>query len=132
MACDELGAYLRKRHEGELDESQADHGRRSQRKRKQKQQQQPPLRPDAKTLNAYLGRILGFMSFRYYEACALFELIPAWLRFLTRYDLLEEETRQETLQELSGIKGYLSQIVSKQISDPLPQENLTDWPYEPK
>lgn len=132
MACDELAKYLGQRREGELDKSEADHGRRSRRKRKQKQQQRPPLRPDAKTLNVYLDRLLGFMAFRYYEACALFELIPIWLRFLTKYDLLEEETRQETLQKLSGIKGNLNQIVSKQISDPLPQENLADWPYEPK
>lgn len=132
MACDELAKYLGQRREGELDKSEADHGRRFRRKRKQKQQQRPPLRPDAKTLNVYLDRLLGFMAFRYYEACALFELIPIWLRFLTKYDLLEEETRRETLQELSGIKGHLTQIVGKQISDPLPQENLADWPYEPK
>jgi hypothetical protein len=77
-----------------------------------------------------MARLMGFMSFRYYEVAALFELMPVWLRFLTKYDLLDEETRQWVVQSLSYLKGYLVQIADSQLSDPAVKENLSDWPSE--
>jgi hypothetical protein len=77
-----------------------------------------------------MARLLGFMSFRYYEAAALFELMPVWLRFLTKYDLLDEETRRWVVQSLSYLKGHLVQIADSQLSDPAVKENLSDWPSE--
>ncbi len=114
MAHDELSRYLAQRREGELDEFQH------------------PLCPDAKTLDQFLTQLVGFLSFQYYEAFALFELVPVWLRFLAKYELLDEETRQKTVQELSYIRGHLIQATENNISDPAVLENLTDWPYEPR
>ena len=133
MMTDELEDYFELRHKGELDETGSDYGRRKNRKRKQKTKQivsNHPLCPDAPTLDTFMARLMGFMSFRYYEGAALFELMPAWLRFLTKYDLLDEETRQWVGQSLSYLKGYLVQIADSQLSDPAVKENLKAWPYE--
>jgi hypothetical protein len=133
MVSDELGNYFALRHKGELNETGNDYGRRKNRKRKQKTKlivSSYPLCPDAPTLDTFMARLMGFMSFRYYEVAALFELMPVWLRFLTKYDLLDEETRQWVVQSLSYLKGYLVQIADSQLSDPAVKENLSDWPSE--
>jgi hypothetical protein len=133
MVCDELEDYFELRHQGELDETGSNDGRRKNRKRKQKTKlivSSYPLCPDAPTLDTFMARLMGFMSFRYYEVAALFELMPVWLRFLTKYDLLDEETRQWVVQSLSYLKGYLVQIADSQLSDPAVKENLSDWPSE--
>ncbi|MFZ0544020.1 MAG: hypothetical protein WAM60_01185 [Candidatus Promineifilaceae bacterium] len=131
MVVDELKNYFELRHKGELDKTVNDDGRRRKRKRKQRNKQivsDHPLCPDAATLDTFMARLMGFMSFRYYEAAALFELMPVWLRFLTKYDLLDEETRQWVVQSLSYLKGHLVQIADSQLSDPAVKENLLDWP----
>lgn len=133
MARDELDRYLIQRRQGELDETGDDYGRRSKRRRKRKTKHgvtQHPLCPDAQTLDKYMAQLMGFMSFQYYKAFALFELIPTWLRFLTKYDILDEENEQQTVQALSYLKGYLIQIADNHLSDPAVKENLMEWPYE--
>ena len=133
MARDELSGYISQRHAGELDEYdeyEADYDRRPKRKRRKKSYH--ALCPDAQTLDRYLALRVGFMSFRHYEAFALFELLPAWLRFLTKYELLDEETRRQTVNELSYIKDHLRLFATNSITDPALQNNLADWPYEPQ
>ncbi len=130
MARDELSRYFSLRRQGELDDAEPEYGRRPKRNTR-KQSTSHPFCPDAQTLDRYLAQhLLGFLSFQYYEAAALFELIPVWLRFLTKYGLLDGETRQQTLKELGYLKGYLIQIAAKAVSNPAMQENLADWPYE--
>lgn len=129
MARDNLADYVMQRYKGHLDDSDPGYGR----KRKQSKgntSPQNPFCPDAKTLDRYMAQIVGFMSFRFYEAFALYELIPAWLRFLTQYNLLTEEARQQTLDDLRYLKAYLILIADKQITDPTVRENLAGWPYE--
>ncbi len=108
MVRDNLADYVMRRYEGQLDNSDPGYGRkRKQSKRKTKTSSQNPFCPDAKTLDMYMAQIMGFMSFRFYEAFALYELIPTWLRFLTQYNLLTEETRQQTLAQLRYMKKDL-------------------------
>jgi hypothetical protein len=134
MVGDQVSRYLAARLEGELDvvENDFDYGRHAKRRRKRKTQQMPshPLCPDARTLDRFMAKLMGFMSFRYYEAYALFELIPAWLRFLTKYNLLEEEAQRQTTKALTYLKDPLIQIADKQLFDPAVKENLKNWPYE--
>ncbi|MCP4418401.1 MAG: SEC-C domain-containing protein [Chloroflexi bacterium] len=132
MFDEQLSRYLAQRRDGELGKSGSGHGRRSKKRhRRRKNKNQHPLCPDAQTLDQFMAQLMGFMSFQYYEACALFELTPAWLRFLIKHNLLDEETQQETIISLSYIKKHLIEIVDKQLSDPTMKENLVDWPYEP-
>jgi hypothetical protein len=133
MVGEQLSRYFTLRHEGELEEVEDDYGRSPQRRRQRKPKKdgsQHPLCPDARTLDRFMAQSMGFLSFHHYEMSALFELIPTWLRFLRKYDLLEAETQQQTVQALSYLKGPLSEIAGKQISDPAVKENLMDWPYE--
>jgi hypothetical protein len=69
------------------------------------------------------------MSFCHYEAFALFELLPAWLRFLTKYALLDEETQWQTIKELSYLKDHLILFATNSMTDLALQYNLADWPY---
>ena len=125
MFDEQWSQYLAQRRDGELGKSGSGNGRRSKKRRRQrKHKQQHPLCPDAQTLDQFIAQLMGFISFQYYEACALFELIPAWLRFLFKYNLLDEETEQETITSLSYIKGHLIEIANKQLSDLAVQKNL--------
>jgi hypothetical protein len=77
MVCDELEDYFELRHQGELDETGSNDGRRKNRKRKQKTKEivsRYPLCPDGPSLDTFMVGLMGFMSFRYYEVAALFEL----------------------------------------------------------
>lgn len=131
IARDILSDYIVQRHEGKLDPSDVAHGRAKRRKKsKGETTPQNPFCPDAKTLDRYMAQLMGFMSFRFYETFALYELIPTWLRFLTQYNLLTEEARQQTLDDLRYLKAHLTSIADKQIDDPAIRENLAAWPYE--
>lgn len=133
MGSEELLSYFMERHEGKLDEVENDYGRRPQRRRRRKRKEdgsQHPLCPNARTLDRFIAQSIGFMSFRYYEMSALFELIPTWFRFLHKYNLLEKETQQQTVKALSYLKSHLIQIADKQLTDPAIKYNLMDWPYE--
>ena len=133
MVGEQLSRYFTLRHEGELDEVEDDDGRRPQRRHKRKPKQdisQHPLCPDAPTLDRFMAKSMGFLSFRHYEVSALFELIPAWFRFLTKYNLLEEETQQRTIKALSYLKDPLIEIADKRLFDPAVKEDLMDWPYK--
>src|SRR5262249_1629197 len=97
--------YILERHAGELEPSESpfDFGRRP------KVQKPPrpappapphPLCPDRATLDHFIGGMLGFISPQYYDAAATLELVPAWLRFLERHELLTAERRALGLNEL--------------------------------
>ena len=126
MAQQELAEYLIGQ---EKDSPGKNRLSRSRKQPGQTQGQPYSLYPDAKTLDPYLGELMGFLSFRFYEASALFELLPAWLRFLAKYNLLDESVHEKLLQSLNYLKDPLVQIVRQQLTDPLVEENLTGWPY---
>lgn len=126
MARQELADYLTSQEQGKLGDSRQSH---SHKRAGKKQGQHSPIYPEAKTLDRYLAEMMGFLSFRYYEASALFELMPAWLRFLAKHGLLDEKTGQQMLKSLNYLKGHLLEIARKQFADPLVEENLADWPY---
>jgi hypothetical protein len=128
-ARDELSSYISHRHAGELDEyDDYDYGRRPRRKKRSKTYY--ALRPDARTLDRYMAKLMGFMSFRYYEAFALFELLPTWLRFLTQYELLDEKTCLQAIKDMNYLKDPFIQIAANRVSDPALQQNVADWPYD--
>jgi len=129
MACDEINNYISQRHAGELDAENSNYEFGHRPKRKKRKKPYYALRPDAKTLDRYIAQLMGFMSFRYYETYALFELLPVWLRFLTKYGLLDEETRVQTIKEIAYIKEPLIEIATNKVSDPVLKSNMVEWPY---
>jgi hypothetical protein len=130
MARDEISNYISQRHARELEEEDFvyEFGRRPKRRRRKKAYY--ALRPDAKTLDRYMAKLMGLMSFRFYETYALFELIPVWLRFLTKYELLDEKTRVQTIREMNYLKDPIIEIATNQIIDPALKPNVVDWPYD--
>ncbi len=87
-----------------------------------------PLCPDTKTMDQFLGELLQLFTFRYYEAYALFEIIPVWLDFLTKNHLLEESAAKETLKSLGGLGKDLQRVADAQLHDPLLKTNIARWP----
>jgi hypothetical protein len=130
MVRDEISNYTSQRHARELEEEDFDYefGRRPKRRRRKKAYY--ALRPDAKTLDRYMAKLMGFMSFRFNETYALFELIPVWLRFLTKYELLDEKTHVQTISEMNYLKDPINKMATNQITDPALKPNVVDWPYD--
>ena len=131
MARDEINRYILQRHAGKLAENDFGFDRRpKRRKRKTPPKNHHVLCPDAKTLDRHIAQLMGFLSFCDYEAFALFELLPIWLRFLAKYELLDEDARLQTIEEMNYLKGSMMLIAKKKVTDPTLLQNVVDWPYD--
>jgi hypothetical protein len=64
---------------------------------------------------------------KYYKATALFELIPAWLRFLEARGLIDASRREATLSDLSGIRDDLLKLWETPDSDPVLRQAMERW-----
>lgn len=84
------------------------------------------LCPDRSSLDHYLAKLLGFLSSRYYEAVATFELVPAWLRFLESRRLIEADQRLQTLQALRGLDTDLLKVLQTN-PDPALARAVARW-----
>ena len=63
--------------------------------------------------------LIGFLSGRYYTAGAVLEAVPAWIRFLEKYDLLDGDQAKETLASLKKLAADWVKAVETVTSDPL-------------
>ena len=85
------------------------------------------LCPDRTTLDIYLGQLCNIFNPQYYKVAALFELIPAWLRFLEARGLIDGSRREATLSELSGVRDDLLKLGGIGESDPALQQAVEHW-----
>jgi hypothetical protein len=134
MVGEDLYSYLVQRSEGELSDgpSPFGNGRKRQRKKRGKQQwaarpEAAVLVPDRKTVDRFLGQMVGFLSFRYYEACAFYELLPVWLRFLKRYGLIDEEAHSWALNDLKELHSSMVELAETALDDRQVVQNLRAW-----
>lgn len=131
-----LVGYLVERAEGELEPRPGLlEDRRSWERRRPARQRPPshPLCPDRGTLDRYLASLLDFLSAQYFKVCALFTLLPAWLRFLEQRQLLSAEQRQKCLRELEGLHATLLKAMETAVvrsEDPTLVQDLKAWPKE--
>jgi hypothetical protein len=89
------------------------------------------LCPDRGTLDRYLASLVEFLSGRQHQAAALFELVPAWLRFLESRQLLTREQRLHTLQELRPLHGDLRPLYKGyEHTDPTLFRRFEAWDKE--
>jgi hypothetical protein len=72
-----------------------------------------PLCPDWATLDRYLARLMGFLSARVFPAAALFELTPAWLRFLQARGLLETDFANRVQQALAPLANDMRKAAGR-------------------
>ena len=141
MVREELYRYLVERSEGALSDdprpwpweqeqmwSRKKPRSKRRRKRRARYSQQSALIPDRQTVVRFLGEMGGFLSFRYYEACAFFELLPVWLRFLRRHGLIDEKAESQALGDLKGLHKNMIELAERALNDPQVAQNLRAWP----
>lgn len=130
MVREPLYLYFVQRSEGELSDGAERGGRRKRRHKRRRvpEREELVLFPDRRTLDRFLGEMLGFLSFRYYEASALVELIPVWLRFLRQQGLADEAREEAVLRDLQALRQQMVQVVEGAVPDPQVAENLKAWP----
>jgi hypothetical protein len=118
------------RHDGELEPAEPLLPL-SQRKKQKSIPHQPlhQLCPDRKSLDRFLGELLGFINPQHYKATATLELIPAWLRFLESRQLIDANQHQQTLAGLRGLDTEMLKVL-KNYPDPALREAMENWRSE--
>src|SRR5262249_24619837 len=89
-----------------------------------------PLCPERVTLDVHLAGLLGFLNGLYHTAAALFELMPAWLRFLESRRLIDAERRMKTVEELLPLHAQLLQVWTNYKDDPALLRAAQAWPAD--
>lgn len=86
-----------------------------------------PLCPERVTLDVCIGSMFGIMVAEMYKAAGLFEVIPAWLRFLQSKNLIDAEQRARTLEELRPMHAEVLKLMETFTEDPTPYRTLQSW-----
>jgi hypothetical protein len=123
LAREQLLKYLLERRVGELEPepgSQRAARGSARRGRKSRGSRPPahPLCPDARTLDRYLGELFNLFHLEHYKAAALFEMIPAWLRFLEARRLISGEQREQTTAGLRELYAQMIEVWETHFDDP--------------
>ncbi len=124
LAQQQIFEYLVKRSEGQLEPAAA---RRPQSRPKLVAGQQHPLCPDRGTFERFLVDLLQFLFAQPYKAAAVFELAPAWLRFLESRGLIDTTQRAATLAELRGLDTELLKYWDQHPADPALRAGTARW-----
>jgi len=114
IARDQIQRYIVKRRAGELNDAS---GRVGARPKARASAPVHLLCPDRDTLDRFLIGLLNFLGSQPYRAAALFEMLPAWLRFLEARELIDADQRVRTLRELDGMVPDLIEILDDYRSD---------------
>ena len=85
------------------------------------------LCPDRRTLDAYLSELLDPQQPLAYQATALFELLPAWLRFLDAQGLITSAQRYGVLEDIAPMQRELLRFMEQQAEDPALSRALKAW-----
>ena len=129
----ELFGYFLRRHEGDLDPRPSMLEQAMDPKLKLPKPPRPahPLCPERVTLEVHLAGLMGMMSGRYYAAAALFQAMPAWLRFLESRRLIDAGTSKKVSAELLPLHATLLGVWKKYTDDPLLHLQEQAWPASP-
>ena len=116
----ELYRYFVRRNEGDLDPRPSMLEQAMNPKLKLPKPPRPahPLCPEAVTLEVHLALMMGMMSGRYYAAAALFQAMPAWLRFLESRRLIDAGTGRKVAAELLPLHATLLRVWEQYTDDP--------------
>jgi hypothetical protein len=89
-----------------------------------------PLCPDCATLDVFLGGLVGYLNGLFHAAAAVFQAVPAWLRFLESRRLIDGDLRQKTANELLPLHLTLSRIWQTYEDDPTLDRQEQAWPAD--
>ena len=126
----ELFRYFSERHEGNLDPKPSMLEQAIHPKKKLPPPPRPshPLCPERVTFEVCLARLVGFMNSLHHIAAALFEIVPAWLRFLESRRLIDNQQHAKTLEELRPLHSDLLKLMKSYTDDPTLCHALQRWP----
>lgn len=133
LVRDELFAYFIRRHKRNLDPrpSMIELARNPDKKLPPPPAPGHPLAPERVTFEVQLSGLVGIFSARYHTVAALFELVPAWLRFLESRGLIAAERHAKTLENLRPLHADLLRVMESYKVDPALFEDLRTWPAGP-
>jgi len=76
--------------------------------------------------------MMDMMSARYHSAAALFQAMPAWLRFLKSRRLIDAGTSRKVETELLPLHATLLRFWEQYTDDPLLYRQEQAWPNSPE
>ncbi|MGC8640344.1 MAG: hypothetical protein ACP5XB_10770 [Isosphaeraceae bacterium] len=120
LVSQELTRYFTRRRAGNLDPrpSMLEQMMHPDRKLPKPRDPTHPLCPDRVTLDVHLGSLMGMMSGRYHAAAALFQAMPAWLRFLESRRLINADISKKVRTQLLPIHEQLLGLWEQYTGDP--------------
>ncbi|MFH1267030.1 MAG: hypothetical protein ABIK89_14990, partial [Planctomycetota bacterium] len=124
LAAENFSRYLIERLNGQIEHvpplyNPGEHpARRKGKSRRTQRRAVHVLCPDARTLEPYLARQIGFLSSRYHTVAATMESIPAWLRFLEMRQLIDSQEHVGTLRDLACLHADLLNLWKEYRDDP--------------
>jgi hypothetical protein len=132
LVSDELYRYFVRRHEGDLDPRPSMLERAMNPKMKLPPPPKPghPLCPERVTLEVCLAGLIGFFTPQHHLAAALFEVMPAWLRFLESRRLIDPDRRVKTVEELGPLRDSVLRMWEKYAEDPALYRAALAWPED--
>jgi hypothetical protein len=86
-----------------------------------------PLCPDRVTLEICLVGMMDMFGDQRYTAAALFETMPAWLRFLESRRLIDAHVREQVVKELLPLLGSLEKYWEGYLDDLTPYRRVLAW-----
>ena len=112
LVREELYQYFLRRNEGDLDPRPSMLEQAMHPKLKLPKPPRPahPLCPERVTLEVHLAGMMGFMNGRYHSAAALFQAMPAWLRFLESRRLIDAASSKKVAAELLPLHASLMRL----------------------
>ena len=116
----ELYSYFMRRHAGELNPRLSMLEQALDPKRKLPKPPRPVhhLCPERVTFEVHLSGMMSMMNSHYHSAAALFQAMPAWLRFLESRRLIDAGTHRTVVSDLLPLLDPLLQLWEKYIDDP--------------
>lgn len=109
-------------------------GKQRRRRKKKERRAQPSefsLVPRRALLDRFAAQKFPLLGSEPYKVAALMELVPAYLHFLARLDVIHPTEMDEALEKLSPLMEHLPQILRNYGADPVAIQNLTTaWDKE--
>ncbi len=128
LARDQIQTYILQRHDGELKDASRSRTGKKNKSKASASQSNSILLPDNATLDRYLADLVNLFNPRPHRLAAMFEMIPAWLRFLETRGLIDAEQHAQTLEELRPLAAGLVKFWQNFNSEPAPLLAVERWP----
>ncbi len=132
LVGDHFYSYLVERHGGKLDPrpSMFDQVLRPKQKLPKPPRPAHPLCPERVTLDLFLGELLSFFCSQPHTVAAVFQAMPAWLRFLESRRLIDADLRRKVANELLPLHATLSEFWQMYRDDPTIGQQGHFWPAD--